>query len=146
MDMGAGEKLVRDERGKRLSQIGSRPGIVRHHMRPFGLTNQPGAVSRRSIYKFFRDTNSAGVDVCLVSMADLLGAYGAGIPQDVWISRLDVMRSLLETYWEHSAETISPPTLLNGDDLMANFGLRPGPEIGRILAALREAQAAGEIH
>ena len=146
---GAGEKLVRARaEALRLSQIeiDLLGLIVRHHMRPFGLTNQPGAVSRRSIYKFFRDTNSAGVDVCLVSMADLLAAYGAGIPQDVWISRLDVIRSLLETYWERAAETISPPTLLNGDDLMANFGLSPGPEIGRILAALREAQAAGEIH
>jgi tRNA nucleotidyltransferase/poly(A) polymerase len=146
---GAGERLIRARAETlRLSQVEiDRLGqIVRHHMRPFGLSTQPGAVSRRAIYKFFRDTNSAGVDVCLASMADLLAAYGPAIPQDVWMGRLDVIRSLLEAYWESTAETISPPILLNGDDLMANFGLKPGPEIGRILAALREAQAAGEIH
>jgi len=28
---------------------------------------------------------------------------------------------------------------------MSEFGLEPGPEIGRLLDAVREAQAAGEV-
>ena len=38
----------------------------------------------------------------------------------------------------------SPPSLLTGDDLLA-MGIPQGPEIGRLLKALEEAQAAGEI-
>jgi hypothetical protein len=35
---------------------------------------------------------------------------------------------------------------LNGNDLMAELDLAPGPQIGRLLEAIREAQAAGELH
>jgi poly(A) polymerase len=41
-------------------------------------------------------------------------------------------------------ETIKPPRLLGGDDLIA-LGLRPGPRLGEILRALETAQLEGEI-
>jgi len=34
---------------------------------------------------------------------------------------------------------------LTGHDVMAALGIGPGPEVGRVLAALEEAQAAGEV-
>jgi hypothetical protein len=43
-------------------------------------------------------------------------------------------------------DIITPPQLVSGDDLISTFGLQPGKEIGQILAAIRETQAAGEIH
>jgi poly(A) polymerase len=42
-------------------------------------------------------------------------------------------------------ETVRPPRLLTGDDLIA-LGYRPGPTIGRILHAVEDAQLGGEIH
>ena len=41
--------------------------------------------------------------------------------------------------------TLSPPRLVDGDDLMAALGIGPGAVIGELLEAVREAQAAGEI-
>ncbi len=38
-----------------------------------------------------------------------------------------------------------PPKLIDGHDLIDKFGLSPGPKIGEILEAVREAQAAGEV-
>jgi hypothetical protein len=35
--------------------------------------------------------------------------------------------------------------LLTGRDLIDRFGLEEGPAIGRLLTALREAQATGEV-
>jgi hypothetical protein len=35
--------------------------------------------------------------------------------------------------------------MLSGDDLMAELHLPPGPKMGAILEALREAQAVGEV-
>ena len=35
--------------------------------------------------------------------------------------------------------------ILNGNEVMAALGIDPGPEVGRLLAALEEAQASGEI-
>ncbi len=40
---------------------------------------------------------------------------------------------------------IPPSPLLTGDDLIRDFRLSPGPQIGELLDALREAQAAGEV-
>jgi hypothetical protein len=58
---------------------------------------------------------------------------------------LDICRILLENYWEKPAETVSPPGLLNGKDLMTEFDLKPGPQIGELLEAVREAQATGKV-
>ena len=38
-----------------------------------------------------------------------------------------------------------PPPLLRGDDVMARFGLAPGPAVGDLLARAREAQALGLV-
>jgi hypothetical protein len=38
-----------------------------------------------------------------------------------------------------------PLKLVNGHDLIERFGLGPGPKIGEVLEAVREAQAAGEV-
>jgi putative nucleotidyltransferase with HDIG domain len=119
--------------------------IVRQHMRPLLLAQSGEAPTRRAIYRFFRDTGPAGVDICLLSLADSLATYGAGLPQGVWTQQLDVTRTLLEAWWEQAEEKVAPPALLNGRDLMSIFGLSQGPEIGRLLEEIREAQASGDI-
>ncbi|MBN2148490.1 MAG: HD domain-containing protein, partial [Anaerolineales bacterium] len=119
--------------------------IVRHHMRPLLLAQMDELPSRRAIYRYFRDTGPAGVDICLLSLADTLGTYGASLPQEVWARQLDVIRLLLEAWWEKPSENIAPPPLLNGRDLIEQLGLQPGPLIGQLLEAIREAQASGQV-
>ncbi len=143
-----GAELVR-QRGKawRLSnpEIERLATIVRHHMRPLLLAQAPETPSPRAIYRFFRDTGPAGVDICLLSLADTLATYGVTLPQAVWNRQLDVARILLEAWWERPQESVSPPALVNGNDLMEIFRLAPGPQIGQLLEQIREAQAAGEL-
>lgn len=50
-----------------------------------------------------------------------------------------------EAWWEHRETWIDPVPLLRGHDLMQALGLTPGPLLGRILEALKEAQVAGEV-
>ncbi len=124
--------------------------IVRHHMRILyhvnRLTREKQPPSRRAVYRFFRDTGPAGVDICLLALADLRAAYAQTLPQDVWAAALDVVRLLLENWFERRAESVAPPPLVNGDDLMKALALEPGPRLGQLLEAIREAQAAGELH
>lgn len=119
--------------------------IVRHHMRPLLLALAGETPTRRAVYRFFRSAGSAGVDICLLSLADTLATYGTTLPQDIWTHQLDVIRSLLESWWEKPAEHVSPPALLSGHSLMETFDLPGGPKIGQMLEFIREAQAAGEI-
>ncbi len=144
-----GESMIRNRaEALRLSrlEIDRLAKIIRHHMRPHQLSQTKSPLSSRSIYRFFRDTGEAGVDICLFSLADCLARHGAGLPQDEWIRQLDTARILLEAWWERREQKISPPALLNGEDLMKSLQLTPGPMIGKLLRELSEAQAADEVH
>jgi len=119
--------------------------IVANHLRPLNLSGEP-EVTRRAIYRFFNQTGAAGIDVVLLALADFLGTYGDSPPPvEPWNHLLDVCSALLRAYFETPEQTIRPPSLLTGDDLMRDFGVRAGPGLGRLLAELREAQAAGEV-
>lgn len=120
--------------------------IVKHHMRPLWLAQTGNPPSDRATYRFFRDTREAGVDICLLSLADTLATYGPTLPQDTWANHLEVIRSLLEAWWEKPGESVSPPPLLTGHDLIEKLGMKPGPKIGEILEAVREAQVANKVH
>lgn len=119
--------------------------IVAHHMRPRQLSRE-GEPSARAIYRFFRATGPAGVEVILLSLADLLAKYGGHPPpQAEWAEHLAACAKLLEAYFEKHPAAVAPAPLVNGDDLIRVLGLKPGPEVGRLLEAIREAQAAGEV-
>jgi hypothetical protein len=114
-------------------------------MRPRQLS-RAGLPSARAIYKYFRDTGAAGVEIVLLSLADYLAKFGGSPPpQEEWAGHLAACARLLEAYFEKHAAQVAPPALLNGDDLMREFGLTPGPALGALLEAVREAQAAGEV-
>lgn len=119
--------------------------IVRHHMRPLLLSTHEKIPSARAVYRFFRDTGPAGVDICLLSLADVMGTYGAALPHDTWGKHVDVVRALLEAWWEHAEQQVNPPPLVNGNDLMKALDLEPGPHIGELIEAVREAQVSGLV-
>jgi tRNA nucleotidyltransferase/poly(A) polymerase len=123
--------------------------VVRHHMRfhffTSRLENDHQEPSRKAIYHFFRDTGKAGVDVVLLGLADLRGVRGPTLTQKDWTAALDIARILLENYWERPEETVAPPRLLDGNDLMKELNLQPGRVIGQLLESIREGQAIGKI-
>jgi putative nucleotidyltransferase with HDIG domain len=123
--------------------------IVRAHMRILfhtdRLIKEQKPPSRRAVYRFFRDTGSAGVEVCLLALADFRATYEQSLPQDSWAAILDVVRTMLESWFEKPAETVAPPPLLDGNDLMRELNLKPGKQIGELLESIREAQAMGEV-
>jgi tRNA nucleotidyltransferase/poly(A) polymerase len=120
--------------------------IVRHHMRPAWLarSSSDGRPTRRSIYRFFRDTGTNGMDICLVCLADGLSTGTLPDPID-WERRLRSVGALLEHYLNHHTETISPPPLIDGRQLIRALDIPAGPVVGRLLELIREAQAAGEV-
>ena len=120
--------------------------IIRHHMRVHGQTSRLEAgqgISRKAIYRFFRDSGEAGIDLILLSLADTRATYDQTLTQDHWAACLDASRLLLEAWYDKADEIIKPRALINGDDLITELKLKPGPEIGKILEAIRETQAAG---
>lgn len=118
--------------------------IARHHMRPLLLAGQE-SVSSRAVYRFYRDTEQAGVDLLILALADHLATYAPGTGAEPWSHLLSLVSRMLADYWERSAERVSPPELLDGHDLQHQFDLQPGPHIGELLEAVREAQVSGQV-
>ncbi len=141
------EMIAQRASALRLSntEIAHLRNVVQHHLRPMLLSQTGHSPTRRAIYRFFRQTGRAGVDVCLLSLADVLATYGPTLTQEVWAEHLDVVRTLLEAYWERPQESVAPPRLVTGGDLIAELDLAPGPEVGWLLEKLREAQATGRV-
>jgi hypothetical protein len=81
----------------------------------------------------------------LLGLADLRGTRGSALTQENWAAALDVARILLENYWEKREETVAPPRLLDGNELMKELNLQPGRIVGQLLEAIREGQAIGKI-
>ncbi len=117
--------------------------MVRYHMRPTQIGHEE-VPTRRAVFRYFRDTGSAGIDVLFLSLADHLAARGPNLDPEQWRWHVAQVAFLLNEYF-NKKETVSPPKLIDGHDLMRVFGLAPGPEIREILGSVKEAQAAGEI-
>jgi len=118
---------------------------MRFHFFVSQLEGKKREPSRKSIYRFFRDSGKAGVDLVLLGLADLRGTRGNTLTQESWKAALEIANILLENYWEKREETVSPPRLLDGSDLITELNLEPGRIIGQLLEAIREAQAIGNI-
>ena len=142
--MGLALRRLRFSRG----EVGLGRTIAAHRGH-LGQLRAVEAVTRRDVYRFFRDTGKAGLDLLLLFLADQLAAQemspdvdqiGATVLQEEKFAA-----ALLRDYYERHTEVISPPKLISGDDLKEAFGLEEGPRLGELLEAVREAQAAGEI-
>lgn len=119
--------------------------MIAAHRGCLGQLGAAEAVTRRDVYRFFRDTGEAGLDLLFLFLADRLAARGVSSGLGQLEEDLEFAAVLLRDYYERHTEVISPPKLISGSDLMGAFGLEEGPGLGELLEAVREGQAAGEI-
>jgi len=126
------------------AEIGYIGAVVRGHMRPGQLNEQP-ETTPRAAYRFFRDLGAAAVDTLLHSLADHLATRGPQLSPPHWALHGAWTDRMLGSHWHGGRGTQKRAPLLNGHTLMQELGLRPGPQLGVLLEAIREAQAVGEI-
>ncbi len=107
--------------------------IVLGHMRPLHLVNLPEFASPKAIYRFFRGLGAAGIDICLLSMADTLATYGPALPDTLWVKTLETIRSLFNAYWESPVISVAPPPLLNGNDFNDCFSFESRPNNWQVI-------------
>jgi len=123
--------------------------IIYNHMRfhffTMKLEEKKQASTRKSIYRFFRDSGEAGIDLVLLGLADLRSTRDHTQTQENWKAALDIAEILLDNYWEKREEIVAPPRLLDGHELMKELSLESGRIIGQLLEAIREEQAIGNI-
>ena len=118
--------------------------LVKEHLQVSQLAKEQ-SVSRRAIFRFFRDTGDVGVDLCFLSMADILAKYDADLPRNEWLHRVEICRQLLAAWYDQKNVVVHPLRLVDGNDLVTHFHREPGKWVGDLLVALDEEQAAGTV-
>jgi poly(A) polymerase len=117
--------------------------VVRYHLRPAQMSRDE-LPTPRAAYRYFRDAGDAAIDTLFFSLADHLATRGPDLDLAHWQQHTDVVKYALNQHFGRERVT-APPKLVSGHDLMEKFNLSPGPRIGQLLEAVREAQAAGEV-
>ena len=144
-----GEEMARDILGRlRCSRkaIWHVSTMVRHHLRPSQAApvDNGGPPSTRAIHRFWRDLEGVAPDTLYLAMADYLAARGPEIDLPGWSQFAGMIGVILSDGFVTPGAS-KPFLLLDGNEIMAEFGLRPGPRVGQLLEALREAEALGQV-
>lgn len=118
--------------------------MVEHHMRPWQLSSDERAPSRRAIYRYYRDLGDMAVDTVWLAFSDYLATREPlKVPLDAG-EHVETLANILQQ-GAQGERNGAPPRLVDGHDLMSSLGIAPGPRVGEMLQALLEAQATGEI-
>lgn len=116
---------------------------VRHHMRTGSLAAAP-RITDKALSRFFRDLGEEGVGMVLLSLGD----HYTYLRHALWGKGTDPVekmgKKLLTSYFQERAK-ILPERLINGHDLMKALRIKPGPQIGKLLDAVQDAQAEGKV-
>jgi poly(A) polymerase len=130
--------LARKDNGLRLSAneltvIRNIAAASDHAQGVFAVTEQP---DKSRIHAIMLAADTAAPEAICAAAAERLAA-GAPVPPGN-------VAQLLQSYFERYAPDTAPPPLLTGRDLIA-LGIRPGPQLGALLTALREAQMTDKV-
>jgi poly(A) polymerase len=120
-------------------------GLTIHHLR-LGFLIRERPLPRRRVYEYLRDTDPVSADVTLLTVADRLAARGQGpiAGPEMVQAHLDLARDMVGAAldWHLDGPPRSP---IPGDELAAELGIQPGPELGRIIGEVEAAVYAGEV-
>ncbi|MCX5834534.1 MAG: hypothetical protein NTV99_08520 [Deltaproteobacteria bacterium] len=97
-------------------------------------------ISRKGAALFFSRNKDDYFGLFLMYLGRIVASKKSGL-QDVKKKTLD----LLFRYEKEIKPILQRPPLIDGEDLMDSFYLKPGPVIGKILTAVRAAQLEGVI-
>lgn len=140
--------------------------IISEHLRPGNLSFNK-VITPRAVYRFFSELRDAAVPLLLVCWAD----YASYIPLKTTLKilprtrelpapaapaalpgkgvkktlrHMQVIHLMLSTFFKNP-KAVLPEKLVSGHDLISGLGMPPGPAMGKLLEAIRLAQAEGKV-
>lgn len=100
-----------------------------------------GQLTRRHAYRYFKGVGPAGLDIAILTLAEAFNQK----PEN-WSELVQLTATLFDQFFNHHETVIKPKPMIRGDELIRELALAAGPEIGRLLGIIEEAQAAGTLH
>jgi poly(A) polymerase len=115
--------------------------IARHHL-VLGFMVHERPLSRTAVYRYLTTCSPVELEVTVLSCADRLATRGRKADAAI-AAHLELARELTAEAlaWREQGP---PRPAIRGDDLARELGIPTGPEIGSLIARLREAAFTGE--
>ena len=117
--------------------------LVRRHMRFEGLI-QEREPSERARLRYLRATEPFSQEAIVLSVSDRLSVRGILVTEADIAHHLELARDMMERAFEKE-DAVPLPKLIDGDVLMHELKLEPGPLVGSILDHIHEEQQLGNI-
>lgn len=117
--------------------------LVRWHLRPGQLFHQ-GLPTDRAVNRFYTSMGDITPQLILLSLGDFRGTCGPGLQEGRELLE-NQLRELLDRYDVFIEGSKKLPPLLDGHELCDELHIPPGPQVGELLKALREAQLLAEV-
>ncbi len=135
------------ELGLSKADSGHVSALVCGHMRPFHLlgAQSRGQLTLRGVRRLVQATGDDLPGLFALAMADTVAGCGPMRPEDAEERLAKLYKQVARMRDEAISTALAAPPLINGSQLMAALGLEPGPEVGRLLGLIREAQLDGKI-
>ena len=116
--------------------------LAGNHLR-LGFLVRQRPLSRRAVHDYLVRCADVPADVTLLSIADRLATRGRKARESIE-RHMELALPMLDEALSWHAHG-PPRPLVRGDELAAELGIEPGPELGELLAEIAAAQYAGEV-
>jgi poly(A) polymerase len=132
----------------KLSKIEIHAGslLVENHMRPITLSQAP-KLTLRAMLRLFNISENYTPELLVLSLADCLSYRNITNTLRLTVpfeKQSAIFDNLLNRYFEKEARP-PLPKIIDGNILIKRLKLKPGPEIGRLLKIISEAQGVGTV-
>jgi hypothetical protein len=117
-------------------------GITRRHL-VLGFLVHERPLDRRAIYRYLRACEPVEIEVTVLSCADRRATRGRNAEAAI-ANHLGLAYEIMEPALAWRSEGPPRPPL-RGDHLARELGIERGPELGRLLEAIREAVFTGDV-
>ncbi len=116
--------------------------MITEHMHILYLS-RPG-VKEKTILKWFGKLNDDIIPLIIIEMADSMSTRGPASKKSEREAHLAWSKKMVMEYYSEIRTKLKRKNVISGNDLIS-LGMKPGPELGRALEKIREAQDTGRI-
>lgn len=118
--------------------------MIKNHIYPSNVIAAPD-LNDKIMMRYIRKMEENVIDNIILAKADRLSARGVDVTEEMIENNMRGLDRLLKFYLEKK-DTLKPlPKLLDGKEIMELTGLKPTPQLGKIIEALKEAQLNGDV-
>jgi tRNA nucleotidyltransferase/poly(A) polymerase len=117
-------------------------GVTRHHL-VLGFLVHERPLARRAVYRYLRTCEPVEIEVTVLSCADRRATRGRNAEAAI-AAHLELAYEVMEPALAWRSDGPPKPPL-RGDELARALGIRRGPELGRLIEAIREAVFTGDV-